>query len=320
MPSLHPRALVHGLVGGLIAGGVVATWFLAVDLIAGQPFATPAALASVMLGDESTDGSFRLVAAYTVVHFGIFALLGMATSWFLAAIGVPPGLLVGAVFGLGVLDSVYYGALLVTGADMLTVLPARHVLAANLMGGMLMMAYLHHAMRAETPLGLAVLRDHTLAADGIAAGLLGAGAVALWFLVVDAWAGTPFFTPAALGSLVFLGATSPLEVQVTPGIVAAYTVLHVAAFSAVGTALVWSAERLERTPGIWLLGIIGFIVLEGLFIGTAVSLGEWVLGAVSWWAVGVGNAIAVTAMGVWIWRTRPLLRRQLMESPVNTMV
>src|SRR5205823_1851736 len=36
--------------------------------------------------------------------------------------------------------------------------------------------------------------------EGFIAGLIGAGAVALWFLIVDIIAGRPFFTPAMLGS------------------------------------------------------------------------------------------------------------------------
>ena len=45
--------------------------------------------------------------------------------------------------------------------------------------------------------------------EGFIAGLIGAAAVALWFLVVDVIAGRPFFTPAMLGSAVFWGCTTP---------------------------------------------------------------------------------------------------------------
>lgn len=311
MQSLHARALLHGLVGGLIAGAVVALWFLLVDLSAGLPLQTPTALAGAVLGHDAALGTFRLVASYTVLHFGVFALLGAATSWVIAAIGVPPGLLLGAVFGIGVLDSVYYGGLLVTGADMLTVLPAEHVLAANLMGGMAMMAYLHQALGTSSRLGFASLRGHDLVIAGMVTGLIGAASVALWFLILDALTGEPFFTPAALGSLLFLGAASPLEVDVNVGVIASYTLLHLAAFLLVGIALVWVADRLQRTPSLWLIGVLLFIMLEGLFIGTVGVLGEWVLGALGWWAVVVGNVIAVGAMGLWVWYTHPALRHQL---------
>jgi hypothetical protein len=213
---------------------------------------------------------------------------------------------------------VYYGALLVPGAQVLTVLPVFHVLGANLAGGMLMMAYLHHAVHTEAPLGLAVLRGHPLVTKGMITGFIGGSAVALWFLIVDLVARSPFYTPAALGSALLFGATSPEEVHVDVAVIAAYTVVHFAAFVVVGITLVWSAKRLEETPGMWLMGLLTFIMLEGLFLGTVGSLGGWVLGRISWWAVGIGNLIAVLAMGNWVWATHPKLRHELLEKPVET--
>jgi hypothetical protein len=318
--SHETNILVHGAIGGLIAGGVVAIWFLILDLATAEPFHTPAILASAILANESTVATFRVVATYTVLHFGVFALLGMATAWFIRAIGATPGLLFGAVFGLGVLDSVHYGALLVTGARVLTVLPVMHVLGANLLGGMAMMVYLHHAIHAETPLGLGVLRGHHLLTKGLITGMIGAGAVALWFLILDLLTNSPFYTPAALGSVVLFGATSPAEVQLNVAVIATYTMIHLASFAVVGIALVWSAERLEQMPSMWLMGLLAFIVLEALFLGIVGSLGGWVLGTVSWWSVGIGNLIAVAAMGKWVWATHPKLRRELTEMPVKTRV
>jgi len=50
--------------------------------------------------------------------------------------------------------------------------------------------------------------------EGFIAGLIGAGAVALWFLIVDVIAGRPFFTPAMLGSAVFWGVRDPAQVGI----------------------------------------------------------------------------------------------------------
>lgn len=321
MQTSRPASpLLHGAIGGLAAGAVVALWFLVVDLATAGAFHTPAVLAGAILGDPDMPPTFRLVATYTILHFGVFALLGMATAWVIDALGASPGLLVGGVFGLGVLAGVHYGALLVTGARVLTVLPVLHVLGANLAGGMVMMAYLHHALHTEAPLGLEVLRGHPLLTRGFITGLIGASAVALWFLIVDLLRNSPFYTPAALGSAVLFGATSPAEVRVGVGVIAAYTIVHVAAFVVVGIALVWSAERLEQTPGMWLMGLLAFIILEVLFLGTMGSLGGWVLGTISWWAVGIGNLVAVLAMGKWVWATHPKLRHELLDKPVNTRV
>src|SRR5436190_15643051 len=77
--SLH-GLIADGVVGGVLAGLVVALWFLAVDSLAGRPFHTPAALASALARQEIGPPTFRLVMAYSVLHFGVFAVLGVARS------------------------------------------------------------------------------------------------------------------------------------------------------------------------------------------------------------------------------------------------
>jgi hypothetical protein len=285
----------------------VALWFLGLDLIAGQPFATPARLAGAVIGGEPVAG-VRLVLTYTVLHLGVFAVIGMVAATFLGAAGLAPGLLVGAVFGLVVLTGVHYTGLLVTGRRLLAVVPAVHVVLANLLGGMAMMSYLHLATRATTPLGFGVLREHRLVARGLATGIIGAGAVAVWFLVLDAARGQPFFTPAALGAALLLGATSQIDVQVTLPIVAAYTMLHVAAFIGIGVAVEWASERVERAPAVLRAALLAFVLLEALFIGVVGALSQWVLGAVGYWAVAVGNVLALASMSMWILATHPRLR------------
>lgn len=312
--------IAHGLIGGLMAGAVVATWFLVVDLLAGQPLATPAALAAALLGTETFVGSAGAVIAFTVLHFGVFAFLGIVAGWTISSLGLEPALRHGAVFGIGVLNAVHYGAFWLVGAELASVLPTVHVVLANLAGGMAMMSYLHYASRADTPFGLATLRNHQSLTQGIGIGLVGAAAVAIWFFVLDVATGSPLSTPGALGSLVFLGATSAAEVQVTVGSVAAYTVLHFAAFVVIGTMLVWVAHRIEQTPGLWLLAVMAFILIEVASVGVLGALGAWVLGTVGWLAVLVGNVISVAAMAVMIWRFHPRLREQLLEQPVTTMV
>jgi hypothetical protein len=307
MERSQSHALVHGAIGGLVAGLVVALWFLGVDVAAGQAFQTPTRLADAVIGGEHVAGA-RLIATYTVLHFGVFAVLGMAATSFLRAINVAPGLLVGAVFGLVVLTGAHYGALVVTGGHVLDALPALHVIVANVLGGMAMMTYLHFATRDTAPMGLGVLRDQRLVTRGLATGLVGAGAVAAWFLLLDVARGQPFYTPAALGAALLLGATSHAEVTVTLPLVAAYTVLHVAAFAAIGVAVEWIAERTERAPGVLRAGVLAFVLVEGLFVGVVGALSQWVLGALGYWAVAVGNVLALISMGMWLLVTHPRLR------------
>jgi predicted membrane-bound dolichyl-phosphate-mannose-protein mannosyltransferase len=142
--------------------------------------------------------------------------------------------------------------------------------------------------------------------------------VALWFLLLDMLGGRPFFTPAALGAALLLGATSPAEVSVTLPLVAAYTMLHLAAFAILGILIEWAAERLERAPAMWIVGVLIFVMLEALFIGIVGSLGHWVLGTLGYWAVAVGNVLAIAAMAMRVRARHPGLQRELAGVPAGS--
>ncbi|MEE8581325.1 MAG: hypothetical protein V3T33_07020, partial [Myxococcota bacterium] len=45
----------------------------------------------------------------------------------------------------------------------------------------------------------------SIAREGFLGGVIGAAAVATWFLILDTLAGQPFYTPAVLGAGVFQG-------------------------------------------------------------------------------------------------------------------
>lgn len=309
MADLRRGALIHGAIGGLLAGTLVALWFLVVDLATAEIFRTPAELAAAWLGEADGAITPGRIALYTLLHFGVFAALGAAAAAFLEATDQPPGLLAGVIFGVGVLDAVHYSGMLLTGSRFLTLLPTTHVVLANLAAGVLYMSYLHRAAWRDHPIGLAVLEDYPGFRRGLVAGLLGAATVAVWFFVLDLAAGRPILTPAALGSALFLGAASPEEVRITAGIVIGYTVLHVWAFLLAGLSFEWAASVVESTPAVWIVFALGFIVMEAVFVPTAGLLGAWVLDTLSWWAIGVGNLLAVVTMGWWIWRAHPRLRR-----------
>lgn len=303
-------ALVQGAVGGLLAAVLVAAWFLVLDLATARAFRTPAELASVYLGRDAVSVDPGLVLGYSALHLAVFAALGSGTSWILSVLEFRPNLPLGLVFGVGILTGLYYAGLLITGVDAYEVLPAGHVVGANLAGGVLLMEYLRRARLGERFLGLGRIRAHPFLARSVATGLVGAAAVALWFFVLDLAVREPFFTPAALGSALLLDA-GPEAVEVGFGVVALYSALHVAAFLVAGAAFTWAAEQVERRPALWLLLLLAFIVLEAVFVPAAGLAGGWIMGSLTWWAVGVGNLLAVITMGWWTWRGRPELRRSI---------
>jgi len=310
--------VVDGAVGGMLAGAVVAAWFFVLDVATSQPFHTPRLLAAALLGHESSLTTTRLVAVYTLLHLGVFAVLGIGGAWLMKVTGEVPRLLTGALFGIGALSATHYGGLLLLGVPVLTLLSPVQVLAANLVGGIVMMLYLHSATREPVPFGPAMLKYHPLLADGLITGGIGAVTIAVWFLVLDILAGRPLFTPAALGSALLLGAQIPGDVQLTAGIIGAYTLVHFAAFFAVGIAIEWGARQLERFPSFWLVSLLAVIVLDVLFVGIVGSLALWVLGVVGLWAVVVGNLLAVGTMGYRVWLERPELRERFAHVPEGT--
>jgi hypothetical protein len=132
--------------------------------------------------------------------------------------------------------------------------------------------------------------------EGIAAGAIGAGTVALWFLCWDAARGAPLFTPALLGAALFHGVRDAAAVQITPGLVLGYSLVHGAAFVLFGLAAAVLLAAADRQPvlrfGLFLL----FCCFEVFALALIAVLAEWLLEALPWWSIGAGNVLAAGAM------------------------
>ncbi len=153
--------------------------------------------------------------------------------------------------------------------------------------------------------------------EGLVAGLIGAASVAVWFLLVDVVAGQPLFTPAMLGDAVFWGERNPDTVDVTFARVIAYTMLHFVAFGVVGMIASLMAHEVERFPTTLFIAVVFFAVFEvGFYIVVAIMASP-LLGALAWWNVAIGNAIAALGMGYYLWRMHPKLREKLATHPLG---
>src|SRR5690606_30144172 len=153
-----------------------------------------------------------------------------------------------------------------------------------LLAGLALMGYL--AARAGVSLSLrTVLAEHQTIREGLIAGLIGALAVAAWFLVIDVVRGQLLFTPAALGSALFTGARGVNEVEITAATVIGYTILHFTAFIAAGCLASALATAAEREPPVLLGAVLLFFVLETLFLGLLAIMASWLLDALNWWSV-----------------------------------
>lgn len=153
--------------------------------------------------------------------------------------------------------------------------------------------------------------------EGFIAGLIGAGGVALWFLLVDTINGRPFFTPAMLGSAVFLGVHDPAHVQVAYSTVIMYTMLHVIAFWVVGTVAAMLAALVDKVPATLFLIAVFFAVFEVGFYILVATLAQPLLGALAWFNVAIGNLLAAAGMGYYLYRMHPHIREAFAAHPLG---
>ena len=139
--------------------------------------------------------------------------------------------------------------------------------------------------------------------EGVVAGLIGAGVVAIWFLLFDVARGRPLLTPALLGSALFYGVNNPIGLQVHLPVVVGYTVVHGLAFVAFGIIAASVIAASEREPPLVIGVVILFACFETFFLGVVSVLGRAVTDALSWWGILIANFLAAVAM-LWFFLLR----------------
>ncbi|HXG50970.1 MAG TPA: hypothetical protein VNN77_06120 [candidate division Zixibacteria bacterium] len=147
-------------------------------------------------------------------------------------------------------------------------------------------------------------------AEGINAGILGAAAIAIWFFVLDAIAGRPFFTPSILGSALFRRGV-PMEqlpsLPVSLEMVLMYTWVHGLVFCVIGGVAAKLLSLAERNVNFGFGVLLFFVIFEFGFVVAGLIFAEPVLHALVWPAVLLGNLLAASAMGLYFWHRHPAL-------------
>jgi len=137
-------------------------------------------------------------------------------------------------------------------------------------------------------------------ANGIAAGTLGAACVAAFFLLVDTVMGRPFWTPHALGSVLFRGELPSGFAKPEPLLVLAYTAVHVTIYvSFAMPAAFWALARLPSARGrgrVALLAMALFLAIEMVFLSLGQLFAPALLGMLTIGRVATANALAALAM------------------------
>ncbi len=169
-------------------------------------------------------------------------------------------------------------------------------------------------MAVESGLAKAVADRQTpaLSTDGagILAGVIGAGTLALWFLILDTIAGRPLYTPTVLGTALFrsgAGLDAPEALPVSMELVVFFTFVHVLVFFLIG----WIASHLlalaAANPDVGFGIVLLFVVFEFGFIAVCMVFAQPVLRALAWPAILVGNLLAAGAVALTFWRLHPRL-------------
>ena len=157
-----------------------------------------------------------------------------------------------------------------------------------------------------TPLG-----SMTLYQEGMIAGVLGAAAVALWFLVLDSLSGRPFWTPTVLGTALFrggVGLSSADTLPVSLEMVLMFSWVHGMAFAGLGGLAARLLGYVEGHPSAGFGVLLLFVIFQFGFISVATIFAEGVLRALSAWSILVANLLAAAVMGAFLWRRHPSLQ------------
>ncbi len=161
-----------------------------------------------------------------------------------------------------------------------------------------------------------VRHHHSLGKESFVTGLLGALAVAVWFLILDSIAGRPLATPSILGQVILFGKTNPVADPIVWSAVFGYTALHVTAFLIFGTLVTWLVFQADRNAlalfALFMLSVAFEVFFWGLV--AMLKLGTTLFPA---WSILGANALAVAAMAAYLVTRHPALRRRLARQPLG---
>lgn len=150
--------------------------------------------------------------------------------------------------------------------------------------------------------------------EGVTVGLLGASAVAVWFLVVDAMAGEPFRTPALLGGVLFHGVPDPLHPAVTALAVLQYTLVHGVVFLVFGLMVAVLLALADREPRLLFALVMLFCCFEVFVVGAIAISAEWLFATLAWWTIITANVLATLIMAGYLFFAHRRLVREFLTA------
>jgi hypothetical protein len=312
----HPRYVREGIIGGLIGATLVAVWFLIYDAARGRPFRTPALLGAAtfqgVTDPSAVPVASHLIVQYTVLHGVVFALIGILIASLIWAAQSKPAVLLTLVIALLCFEVFFLAVVVNLAHPVLNDIAWWSILVANALAAGGMLAYFFIGHRA---LGRVLLGPWTrVFREGLIAGMLGAAAVAIWFLIVDTAAGVPLRTPALLGAAVLEGLRDPSALVITWPLVLKYTLIHGAAFAFFGWLMAGLLALADREPRLLHAFVMLFCCFEVFFIALIMILAEWLFDTLAWWNILAGNLFAALAMLAYFFRGHRVAWREFLTA------
>jgi hypothetical protein len=297
MPS-RSRYVQEGIIAGLIGAAIVAVWFLIYDAAHGRAFRTPSLLgAAAFRGVQNpaeVPTSAQLVVEYSVLHGVVFALIGVLIAYLIVSAQREPSRLLVMFIGLLCFEVFFLALVGGLARPVLGELAWWTVLVANALAALGMLVYFFVGHRA---LGRALLGPWTrVAREGVLAGMAGATAVAVWFLLYDLASGLPLRTPALLGAALFHGLRDPAALVISLPVVLEYTAVHGAAFILFGCAAAGLLALADREPRLLYGLLILFCCFEVFALAMVSAMAEWLFESLAWWTILTANLIAAVVM------------------------
>jgi hypothetical protein len=266
--------------------------------------------AAAFQGVQNPEGvpvSPALVVQYSVLHGVVFALVGILIAFLIVSAQRQPALVLLLVLALLCFEVFFLAVVVWLAHPLLDALAWWAILAGNLLAALGMLAYFFIGHRA---LGRLLLGPWTrVAREGLVAGLLGATAVAVWFLLYDLGAGMPLRTPALLGAAVLHGLRDPAELTISQPLVLQYTLIHGASFLAFGWLAAGLLALADREPRLLSAFAMLFVCFEVFFFAMIAALAEWLLETLAWWTILAGNLLAAAVMLGYLFREHRLAWR-----------
>lgn len=309
----------RGVIAGFAGASILALWFLVIDAARGAPFATVSYLAATVAGRDEVTFSLGWVVVFTLIHYALFMGAAALVARILDGLRTAPNMLYGFALGFVMFDAAFYVGLGRSGeAQAAASLGWPELLGGNLLAGVVIMGVLRVLAPVKYRGWWEALTGNRVIREGVVAGLLGGSIVALWFLFLDSVAGRPLFTPAALGSALFLGVGDPSQVRIEALPVLGYSLVHFGTFTVVGLVVAAIMALAEERPNVILLGGLLFITFLAFLMGALALFAEWVIGSLAWWNVAVGNLLATVGMGAFLLRAHPKIRLALGEEALTS--